>query len=1255
MLKRGFVAVFVLLFIFGHLAIASGQDAPAPASLLVKLVPGLTPIAQMDVITRNGGMEISSIPALRLHVVEVVAAELAAVTTRYQSDPLVEHVEENRVRISEAIPSDPLYTSQWALAKIQWDSVFGALDVLGTATVAILDTGVDALHPDLAGVVVSGISMLDGSNGMMDPSGHGTWLAGIVAARTDGVPMEGIAGVAFTGVQIVPVTVLNRVGEGRDSDVIAGVMWAADNGADVLLMAFSDPGFSRNLQDAIDYAWSKGAVIVAAAGNTASSDPTFPAGDRGVMGVAATDATDALASFSNAGEAVFIAAPGVDVPTTAIGDAYEVVSGTSVSAAIVAGAAALMKANDPSLSNGVIVGRLARNADPAGTQADTGNGRVNLPRALADTSTEFVQPAGATPVGEGGPFVGPYLAATVTNVAITSPSSVITLPSASLPVSVSVTFDYSTSTTGATSATVDVLGTTGSTTQGVAPGVNRSATIQVTVPSGASVGAHNIKVTVTNSVGSGSNQKNDQKNGILVITADGTPPVITPSVTGTAGANGWYTSDVTVSWTVTDAESAVSSQTGCGSTTLTGETADTTLTCTATSGGGTASSSVMIKLDKTPPTALLAVTAGTAGSNGWYTSDVTVTTSGSDSISTPVVCTAAQAVSTETAGTMLNGSCTNDAGLTTAATPLTVKLVKSAPVVTLTATGTSGANGWHTSDVTVHTAGVDTIAGPLTCTPDQTQNSETTDTLFTGSCTNAAGLVGTGTLSVKLDKTPPVVSLAITSGTLGDNAWYTSDVVLHTSGTETISTPIVCDSDLSQISDTTGATFTGSCTNAAGLKGTSSPVTVKVDKTPPTATLAVVAGTLGANGWHTSDVTVRASGADSVSGPVTCTPDQFQTVETTGTTFNGSCTNAAGLTTAASPVTVKLDKTAPTGVALAVSGTAGANGWYTSDVTVTTNGTENLSTPLTCTLPQQLNAETAGTAVTGSCTNAAGLSTDTTPVTVKIDKTPPSAAVVVKAGTVGLNGWYTSSVTISTQGSDSVSAPVTCTADQVQGADTTGVTVNGSCTNAAGLSASATPLTVKIDKTPPTITINSNTADGGSYYFGFVPASGSCSATDVTSGPPAPACALTGYETTVGPHTLTAKASDMAGNVATRTRSYTVLAWTLRGFYQPIDMNGVWNSVKGGATVPLKFEVFAGPTELTDTSIASLGAARVSCTADEGDPIDLVSTGGTSLRYDSVAGQFVFNWQTPRTPGHCYRVTLTTQDSSSINALFKLK
>src|SRR2546422_2032800 len=394
-------------------ALSAAQSPTPTSSLLVKLVDGLSAQDQADVIARDGGIERSVIPVLRLHVIEVPPSDFATVRANYQADPQVVSVEENRTRVSETVPGDPLYPNQWALPQIGWDQVFGKVAPAGTATVALLDTGVDAFHPDLAGQVVRGTSILDGSNGMTDPSGHGTWLAGIIAAQTDNVPVEGVAGVAYTGVTVMPVTVLNVAGEGQDSDIIAGVIWAADHGADVILMAFSNPGFSPNLQDAIDYAWSKGAVLVAAVGNDAVSHPTFPAGARGVMGVSATDPTDTLASFSNRGQAVFLAAPGTDIQTTDAGDAYTVVSGTSASAAIVAGAAAFMRAVDPVLENGVIVGRLARMADPAGTQDQTGNGRINMARALADTGTDFIQPAGAAPVGDGGPYVGPYRAAAV--------------------------------------------------------------------------------------------------------------------------------------------------------------------------------------------------------------------------------------------------------------------------------------------------------------------------------------------------------------------------------------------------------------------------------------------------------------------------------------------------------------------------------------------------------------------------------------------------------------------------------------------------------------------------------------------------------------------------------------------------------------------------------------------------------------------------------------------------------------------------
>src|SRR3989454_5597099 len=417
------LAVLCALLLWFIPLAASAQTATS--SLLVKLAAGLSPEQQAEVIARNGGLEISSIPALRLHVIQVAPADLPQVLPRYQADPQVVHAEENKTRQSQAFPADPLYPNQWSLPKIGWDLVFGNVTPTGSAIVAVLDTGIDAQHPDLAGNVIPGMSILDGSAGTTDPSGHGTWVAGIVAARTDVAPLEGIAGVAYAGVQVMPVTVLDANGLGQDSDVIAGVIWAADHGADVIVMAFSSPGFSQNLQDAIDYAWSKNIVLVAATGNDALSTPTFPAGDRGVMGVSGTDPNDTLVPFSSYGPGVFIAAPATEILTTAIGDAYSIISGTSASAAIVAGAAAFMKAVDSTLTNGIIVGRLARMADPAGTQDQTGNGRINMARALADTGTDFIQPAGAPPVGDGGPFVGPYRSAAGSFGMLASPTTIV--------------------------------------------------------------------------------------------------------------------------------------------------------------------------------------------------------------------------------------------------------------------------------------------------------------------------------------------------------------------------------------------------------------------------------------------------------------------------------------------------------------------------------------------------------------------------------------------------------------------------------------------------------------------------------------------------------------------------------------------------------------------------------------------------------------------------------------------------------------
>ena len=143
--------------------------------------------------------------------------------------------------------------------------------------------------------------------------------------------------------------------------------------------------------------------------------------------------------------------------------------------------------------------------------------------------------------------------------------------------------------------------------------------------------------------------------------------------------------------------------------------------------------------------------------------------------------------------------------------------------------------------------------------------------------------------------------------------------------------------------------------------------------------------------------------------------------------------------------------------------------------------------------------------------------------------------------------------------------------------------------------------------------------------------------------------------------TATASASwsgDANHDGSSASTTFTIAArWTLKGFSSPVDMSGVFNSVKGGSTVPLKFEVFAGSTELTTTSaVESFVQSKIGCDGSAPvDDLEFSTTGGTSLRYDSTGGRFIQNWQTPKAPGTCYKVTMTTQDGSFLTAFFKLR
>jgi type VII secretion-associated serine protease mycosin len=298
-----------------------------------------------------------------------------------------------------ALGADTYADQQWALPKTRttdaWPQSTGA-----GVTVAVIDTGVDAGHPDLAGQVLPGIDFVTDTQGVStDPNGHGTHVAGIIAALTDN--SLGVAAVA-PDAKILPVRVLDAAGNGYASDAAAGVVYAADHGADVINLSFGSATRSGTLSAAIDYARDQGVVVVAAAGNgrAKGSPVTYPAADPGVIAVAATDSSDKIASYSSMGNYIDVAAPGSDIVSTyPAGTGYATMFGTSMAAAHVAGIAALVISHQPGLTPDEVdaaISGYAVDLGPRGRDRDFGNGRVDAAAALAGADLIAGTPAPAT-------------------------------------------------------------------------------------------------------------------------------------------------------------------------------------------------------------------------------------------------------------------------------------------------------------------------------------------------------------------------------------------------------------------------------------------------------------------------------------------------------------------------------------------------------------------------------------------------------------------------------------------------------------------------------------------------------------------------------------------------------------------------------------------------------------------------------------------------------------------------------------------
>ncbi|GIE80719.1 hypothetical protein Aph02nite_66690 [Actinoplanes philippinensis] len=301
--------------------------------------------------------------------------------------------------------TDPSRAQQWDLTKLKADQAWKRSTGAGV-TVAVVDTGVDATHPDLAGHVLDGYDAITDRTGpVTDDHGHGTHVAGTIAAVTgNGVGVAGLAPDA----RILPVKVLGANGGGNMSDIAEGIIWAADHGAQIINMSLGSTTKVAAVSNAVSYARSKGVTVVAAVGNSrqSGSPVSYPAADPGVIGVAGTDANDRIGTYSNAGNYVDVAAPGTDILSTypaRRGPGYKQMSGTSMASPHVAAAAALLKSANPALTADQIETTLEKTAvdlGAAGFDNDFGNGRIDPAAALASltpVTTPTTRPTTSAP------------------------------------------------------------------------------------------------------------------------------------------------------------------------------------------------------------------------------------------------------------------------------------------------------------------------------------------------------------------------------------------------------------------------------------------------------------------------------------------------------------------------------------------------------------------------------------------------------------------------------------------------------------------------------------------------------------------------------------------------------------------------------------------------------------------------------------------------------------------------------------------
>lgn len=358
---------------------AAGEAQWVPGRLLVQPRAGL-PEAEFDkILKKQGGKQIGKIEGINVRVVQLPPqASEKAVEALLKRNKHLKNVERDML-VPHDSTNDPYYGNAWHLPKIgaptAWSTTVGS-----GVTIAVLDSGVNSAHPDLAGKLLPGWNFYDANSNTADVTGHGTKVAGTAAAASNNA--LGVASVAG-GAMILPGRISDSSGYATFSKMAAAVTWAADNGARVANLSYSGARGSTTVQSAGQYLKNKGGLLIVSGGNAGVEETAAPS--DALIAVSATTSSDVKASWSSYGSYIDVAAPGASIYTTTKGGGYGSVSGTSFASPATAGVVALMMAANPALSPDDVAKHLFATAVDLGTAGFDnyyGHGRIDAAAAV---------------------------------------------------------------------------------------------------------------------------------------------------------------------------------------------------------------------------------------------------------------------------------------------------------------------------------------------------------------------------------------------------------------------------------------------------------------------------------------------------------------------------------------------------------------------------------------------------------------------------------------------------------------------------------------------------------------------------------------------------------------------------------------------------------------------------------------------------------------------------------------------------------